>query len=83
VAIGLAGSLLGWLLGFGLVYALASVHFELNTGARELTRLPIAWDPLHYAIAAGFALASAAVAGYLPARKAARQPPVDIIRGAT
>jgi lipoprotein-releasing system permease protein len=83
VAIGLAGSLLGWLLGFALVYALASVHFELNAGGRELTRLPVAWEPLHYAIAAGFALASAAVAGYLPARKAARQPPVDIIRGAT
>jgi len=83
VAIGTAGSVLGWLLGFALVTALASVHFELSTGGRELTRLPIAWAPLHYAIAAGFAMASAAVAGYLPARRAARQHPVDIIRGAS
>jgi lipoprotein-releasing system permease protein len=38
---------------------------------------------LHYLIATGFALGSAAVAGYLPARRAAHLNPVDIIRGAT
>lgn len=83
VAIGAVGSALGWLLGLALVYALSSVRFELAAGGRELTRLPVAWSALHYLIAAGFALASAAVAGYLPARRAARQHPVDIIRGAS
>ena len=50
---------------------------------QEMTHLPIAWSILHYLIASGFALGSAAVAGYLPARRAARVNPVDIIRGAT
>ena len=83
VAIGAAGSLLGWMLGFALVYALSLVRFELAATGQEITRLPIAWSFLHYLIAAGFALGSAAVAGYLPARRAARLNPVDIIRGAT
>lgn len=83
VAIGAAGSFLGWALGFALTYALASIRFELDAGGQEITELPIAWSALHYAIASGFALGSAAVAGYLPARKAARLNPVDIIRGAT
>ncbi|CAM5217230.1 ABC transporter OS=Bosea thiooxidans OX=53254 GN=ARD30_14970 PE=3 SV=1 [Bosea thiooxidans] len=51
--------------------------------AQEITRLPLAWSFWHYLIAAGFALVSAGVAGYLPARQAARLNPVDIIRGAT
>ncbi|MCT7378448.1 ABC transporter permease [Chelativorans salis] len=83
VVIGLGGSAFGWALGFGLVYALSLVRFELAATGQEMTRLPIAWSLLHYLIASGFALASAAVAGYLPARRAARQNPVDIIRGAT
>ena len=48
-----------------------------------MTTLPLAWSPTHYLIASAFALVSAGVAGYLPARKASRLNPVDIIRGAT
>lgn len=83
VAIGACGSALGWLLGFAMVYALSLVRLEITTGPQEITRLPIAWSVLHYVIATAFAVGSAAVAGYLPARRAARQNPVDIIRGAT
>ena len=83
VTIGAGGSALGWLLGFALVSALAQVRFELAAAGQEMTHLPITWSFLHYLIAAGFALGSAAVAGYLPARRAARLNPVDIIRGAT
>ncbi|PKA44591.1 ABC transporter permease (plasmid) [Rhizobium sullae] len=83
VVIGAAGSALGWLLGFALVYALSLVRFELAATGQEMTHLPIAWSILHYLIASGFALGSAAFAGYLPARRAARLNPVDIIRGAT
>ena len=36
----------------------------------------------HYAVAGGFAMLSATVAAWLPARKAARVNPVDIVRGA-
>ncbi|TGQ54161.1 ABC transporter permease [Mesorhizobium sp. M1C.F.Ca.ET.193.01.1.1] len=83
VAIGSAGSVLGWLLGFSMVYGLSLVRFEIAATGQEMTHLPIAWSVLHYVIASAFAIGSAAVAGYLPARRAARQNPVDIIRGAT
>lgn len=83
VAIGTAGSALGWLLGFSMVYGLSLIRFEIATTGQEMTHLPITWSALHYLIASAFAVGSAAVAGYLPARRAARQNPVDIIRGAT
>ncbi len=85
LALGAGGSLIGWGVGFGLCLVLSAVEFELSGAAvmREMTRLPLAWSPWHYLIAAGFALLSAGVAGYLPARQAARLNPVDIIRGAT
>ena len=83
LAIGIAGSLLGWALGLAITYALSLVRFEIAATGQEMTRLPIAWSALHYAVATAFALASAGVAGYLPARRAAHVNPVDIIRGAT
>ena len=83
LAIGAAGSALGWLLGLGLVVALSQVKFEVASAGQELTHLPLAWSIWHYLIAASFALVSAGIAGYLPARQAARLNPVDIIRGAT
>ncbi|WEX73969.1 ABC transporter permease [Sinorhizobium numidicum] len=83
VAIGAAGSALGWLLGSSMTYALSLVRFEIAATGQEMTHLPIAWSVLHYIIASTFALGSAAVAGYLPARRAARLNPVEIIRGAS
>ncbi len=82
VTIGTIGSLSGWVVGFLLAYILSNIRFELSAGGREITSLPVAWSFLHYIIASSFALASAALAGYLPARKAAQLNPVEIIRGA-
>ena len=56
---------------------------EIKNPMIDATRLPLVYSFLHYAIAAGVALVSSLVAGYFPARKAARLHPVDIIRGAT
>ena len=80
--IGAAGSLCGWALGYVLCLALSTVEFQIP-GSTDSTFLPIYFAPAHYAIAAAFALGSAGIAGYLPARRAARLNPVDIIRGAT
>jgi len=79
--IGLAGALAGFLLGYILSRALGAVR--INNPFVDTDRLPLAYAPLHYAIAGGVALVSSVIAGYQPARKAARQHPVEIIRGAT
>ena len=79
--IGLAGALAGFGLGYLLCLALGSV--EIKNPFMDAARLPIAYDVRHYLIAAGVALFSSFAAGYMPARKAARLHPVEIIRGAT
>jgi lipoprotein-releasing system permease protein len=79
--IGLAGALVGFALGYLLSVALGSLEFK--SPFMDTNRLPLAYNPLHYLIAAGVALASSLAAGYAPARKAARAHPVEIIRGAT
>jgi lipoprotein-releasing system permease protein len=79
LAIGAMGSASGWVVGYGLALLLESVPISLPGGG---THLPLAWDLRHYVLATAFALGAAGVAGYLPARRAARLNPVDIIRGA-
>ena len=80
--IGLAGALLGWLLGQALTRLLGTIEFKIS-GITDMTRLPLAYSLAHYLIAGAVALASSLVAGFFPARKAASAHPVDIIRGAT
>ena len=79
---GVAGSLMGSGLGYGLTWLMSTVEFELAQQT-EVTHLPVTYNGLHYVIASGLALGAAAIAGYLPARKASKGNPVDIIRGAT
>ncbi|MCL5776379.1 ABC transporter permease [Limibaculum sp. FT325] len=76
------GGALGALLGAALTAYMGTIEFEFRE-ATEVTHLPVTWNWIHYAIAASLALVTAALAGYLPARKAAQGNPVDIIRGAT
>jgi lipoprotein-releasing system permease protein len=83
LAIGAGGMMLGWAMGYALSLLLGLVRFELRGVSGELTGLPLAWSFWHYAIAGALALVAAGVAGYLPARRAARLNPVDIVRGAT
>jgi lipoprotein-releasing system permease protein len=82
LVIGVMGAIAGSLLGFGLSSYLSSIEFELTTNV-EMTRLPIYFSALHYVAASLLALFSSGIAGFIPARKAARLNPVDIIRGAT
>jgi lipoprotein-releasing system permease protein len=79
--IGVAGGVLGFGLGYLLCLALGSI--EIKNPFVDTNRIPLAYSAWHYALALLVALVSSLAAGYLPARKAARVHPVDIIRGAT
>ena len=79
--IGLGGSLLGAAMGSGMMRAIEQVEIK-PPGATEPVNLPIYWGADQFAIAVGFAVLSAVVAAWLPARKGGRVQPVDILRGA-
>jgi lipoprotein-releasing system permease protein len=79
--IGLVGAAFGWAAGYLLTGGLASLEFK--TPFSDYNHLPVLYSVKHYLLATGVALISSLVAGYFPARAAARLHPVDIIRGAT
>jgi lipoprotein-releasing system permease protein len=80
--VGLLGSALGVALGLALMRVLSEVTVK-PPGVTEVVRLPIWWGGEQYLLATAFALGSCLAAAYLPARKAGRVHPVDILRGAT
>ncbi|HTI86478.1 MAG TPA: FtsX-like permease family protein, partial [Alphaproteobacteria bacterium] len=79
--IGLAGGLAGFAFGYVLCLGLGTIR--ITNPFIDSDRLPLVYEPLHYLLAGAVALVSSVIAGYQPARKAARQHPVEIIRGAT
>jgi lipoprotein-releasing system permease protein len=79
--VGLVGAMLGWIFGYLLTRGLASLEFK--TPFSDYNHLPVLYSAKHYLLATGVALVSSLIAGYFPARAAARLHPVDIIRGAT
>lgn len=78
--LGCVGCLLGIPLGCGLMYTLMQVQLK-PPGGTELVNLPIDWSMPQFLVAAGFALSASVLAALLPARKASRVQPVDILRG--
>ena len=80
--IGCVGSFLGLAVGAGLMRILAHVALR-PPGVTEIVHLPVWWGPEQFALATAFALASCLAAAYLPAQRASRVHPVDILRGAT
>jgi len=79
--IGVVGALAGFVLGYLLCRGLGSIR--IKSPFLDTDRLPLAYTYTHYLLAGMVALVSSVVAGYQPARKAARMHPVEIIRGAT
>ena len=79
--IGIGGSLLGMAMGSAMMRAVEHVEFK-PPGSTEAIALPIYWGWDQFALAACFAILSAVIAAWLPARKGGRVDPVDILRGA-
>jgi lipoprotein-releasing system permease protein len=79
--VGAAGALLGVGLGLAMMSQLARLEIKAP-GLVAPERLPLWWGVDQFLLAAGFALGAALLAAWLPARKAGRVHPVDILRGA-
>jgi lipoprotein-releasing system permease protein len=77
--IGIIGGLLGLILGFILQKIIGSIRMNIK-GFVSMEYLKFNSTPAFYIFAYCFALVVTAVAGYLPARKASKVDPIDIIR---
>lgn len=80
VMIGVAGGLLGLLIGFFFSYLLSITPFPAGEFFRIET-FPVNFNPVHYFIGLFFGFLTTLFAGWFPSRKAAKIDPVAIIRG--
>jgi lipoprotein-releasing system permease protein len=81
LGVALVGSVLGALLGTSLVYLLSLLRQPVTqAGQAPQPLLPVAVLPGYIALAMFVAIASAVMAAWLPARRAACLHPVEVIR---
>ncbi|MCK0162148.1 ABC transporter permease [Allomuricauda sp. F6463D] len=78
--IGLAGGILGLVIGFGLSHLIDNTPFETDA-LPTINTYPVNYNINSYLIGISFALLSTFIAGYLPSNKAKKIDPVKIIRG--
>ena len=78
--IGIVGGIFG--LAFGYLFSLVIDNIPFETASLPTVKTyPINYSPVFYIIGIVFALITTAIAGLLPALKAAKVDPVEIIRG--
>lgn len=75
--IGIIGAMAGLLFGWLISYVVSKMYIGLG----NVTYLPIAFHVKHYIQGALFGIVTAFFAGYIPAVKASKVDPVQIIRG--
>ena len=80
VLLGLAGDAFGLIFGSMLMFGLMQIRFKFP-GGTDYVYMAVDWGWPQFAIAAGIAMAASVFAALLPARKAARVEPVEILRG--
>lgn len=78
--IGIIGGIFGLIFGYFISSIIDRLPFETEA-LPTISTYPIDYNPLHYYIGIVFALVTTYLAGYLPARKAGKIDPVEIIRG--
>jgi len=77
IVIGVLGGLVGIVLGFIIARIVNNIPFHIA----GMATLPMTYYVKDYIMAFLFGLATTLIAGYLPARKASKIDPVNIIRG--
>lgn len=80
VIIGLMGGIVGISAGYGISHLIDNTPFETEA-LPTIKTYPINYDLKFYITGVLFAFLSTFLAGFLPARKAQKMDPVDIIRG--
>ncbi len=78
--IGVAGGIIGLIIGFFLSRVIDNIPFETEA-LPTISTFPVNYNPGYYVIGIVFALISTFIAGYLPSNKARKIDPVRIIRG--
>lgn len=78
--IGIIGGLIGLILGFLVSVLISKAPFE-TAALPTIKTFPVNFNPLYYIIGTVFAIITTFFAGFLPARKASKIDPVEIIRG--
>lgn len=80
LVIGIAGALLGLLLGFLAAYGLSKMPFESDVMI-TMDHLPVSFNIMYYVTGFTFGILTTALSGYIPSRKAANVDPITILRG--
>ena len=74
------GAVIGGLFGAGVTWAVNQVPLPIN-GIFKTETFPVTWETRHYVEAVAMAVVMVMIASLVPARRAARLEPGDIIRG--
>ncbi|WP_158799198.1 FtsX-like permease family protein [Pedobacter sp. L105] len=77
IVIGILGGLIGMITGFIIAQIINHIPFKMA----GMNHLPMSYNLSDYLLAFIFGLITTLIAGYLPALKASKIDPVDIIRG--
>jgi lipoprotein-releasing system permease protein len=80
IVIGFLGSTMGLMIGYLLASLIAMAPFDGGDFV-SMDSMPVNFSPTYYVIGMLFGLATTAVAGYLPSRKAGKIDPIEILRG--